>query len=95
MMKDSRMNIIYDFEGDDADIEENEWWLRRLHPIEEYPYFDVDYGDQADCWFEVGCPCRSAAGKFCHVDHTRLCRWTCSWKRTNRKKQKRKRRQKP
>ena len=37
-MKDQ--NIIYEFEGDDEDVEDNERWLRRLHPVEEYPLLD-------------------------------------------------------
>ena len=39
-MKDPRINTSYDFEGDEEDIEDNERWLRRLHPVEECPLLD-------------------------------------------------------
>jgi hypothetical protein len=45
-MKDPRINIVYDFEGDDEDAEDLERWTRSLHPIEDYPYFDG--GDSMD-----------------------------------------------
>jgi len=48
MMKDTRMNITYDFEGDDDDFEEIERWRRSFYPIETYPYFDDEYDDQGD-----------------------------------------------
>lgn len=74
MTTDPRINITYDFEGDDDDVEDYERWLRRMHPVEEYPYFDGEDGNHvSDCWFGGGYSCFFATGKFCHFDHTRRC----------------------
>ena len=73
MTKDPRINIAYDFEGDDDDIEEYERSLRDLYSDDESPFFDTeeeydkaDYDDDdhsLPCWIDGGHPCFFIDGK--------------------------------
>ena len=79
-MKAPRINITYDFEPDNEDIKEYERSLRKLHPVDEYPYFDdgEGYYDDDDhsvyCTIEGVYPGFAVNGRYMFFDRIRRCR---------------------